>query len=469
MTLVYCFTCSGWRTLTRVTLPIEVVIGVAVATEIQSSLLISWSVSERNVVVGNILEEVNLFLLEKKTSSNRVDRSITPSLVEETAVLVKRLEEIEVRLAAEPGQATNLKVGPLENVSFRSSKYLKLTYEMALVVVFTAIVTEEAHRVALSNVLGVVLHELLGASPESGNGVDVLVERKNETVLLVVLVHDAERIVVNVAEELDGRLNTPVVFVVHHELLSEEETGLESAHVTVADRVTVDDLALMHILTDLAGLLLVNPLGEGPVLLGNQTIVSLTRAERSGNFLELLIERLVVKENPVIVVSAVETILNLANGLGNFPNILVTGESDKSSVHTGAGSGALKVVPARVVGRHRHLSLSEVTRGGSISGNLGSFRSGDIINRSSLASRLLSGSFILVQSSVALFSSRRLLAGEVDIVTRIVRLRNSACTLLGAGASRTAGEAGDVTRNGDGIDLGIGEKVEHSERLKESC
>jgi len=315
-------------------------------------------------------------------------------------------------------------------------------------------------------VLGVVLHELLGASPEGGNGINVFVQRKNETVLLVVLVHDAERIVVNVAEELDGGLNTPVVFVVHHELLSEEETGLESAHVTVADGVTVDDLALMHILTDLAGLLLVNPLREGPVFLRNQTIMSLTRAEGSGDLLELLIERLVVEENPVIVVSAVETILNLANGLGNFPNILVTGESDKSSVHTGAGSGALKVVPARVVGGHRHFSLSEVTGGRSISGNLGRFGSGDIINRSSLTSRLLSGSFILVESSVALIGSRRLLAREVDIVARIVGFRNSACALLGARASRTARETADVARNGDSIDLGIGEKVEHSERLK---
>jgi hypothetical protein len=192
----------------RVALPVKVVVGVAVATKIQSSLLISRAVSERNVVIGNILEEVNLLLLKEKTSSNRVDRRITPSLIEETTILIERLEEIEVRLAAKPGQATNFKVGP----------------EMALVVVLTAIVTEEAHGVTLSDVLGVVLHELLGAGPESRNGVNVLVEGENETVLLVVLVHDAEGIVVNVAEELDGGLDTPIIFVVHHELLSEEET-----------------------------------------------------------------------------------------------------------------------------------------------------------------------------------------------------------------------------------------------------
>lgn len=115
--LAYDFETVFRKILTRVTLPVKVVIRVAVATEIQTSLLISGAMSERNVIVGDILEEVNLLLLKEKTSSDRVDRSITPSLVEETTVLVKRLEEIEVRLASEPGQATNLKVGPLNSIS----------------------------------------------------------------------------------------------------------------------------------------------------------------------------------------------------------------------------------------------------------------------------------------------------------------------------------------------------------------
>jgi hypothetical protein len=348
------------KMLTRVTLPVKIVIRVAVATEIQTSLLVGGAVSERNVVVGDVLKEVNLLLLKEKTSSNRVDRSITPSLVEETAVLVKRLEEIEVRLASEPGQATNFKVGPLNSISCETAGNQSLTYEMALVVVLTTVITEETHGVIGRDMLGVVLHELLGASPEGRNGVDVLVKRENKTVLLVVLVHDTERIVVDIAEELDRGLNTPVVLVVHHEFLSEEETRLESAHVTVADGVTVDNLSLVHILTDLAGLLLVNPLRERPMLLGNQTIVSLTRAERGGDLLELLIERLIVEEDPVVVVSAVETILDLSNGLGNLPDVLVSSKSDKCSVHTGTGGSALEVVPARVVGGHSQRSLSKL-------------------------------------------------------------------------------------------------------------
>jgi hypothetical protein len=296
------------------------------------------------MVVSDIIEEVDLVLLQHKASSNGVNRSIAPTLVEETAILVKRLEIVGVSLGAEPFKAADLKVGP----------------EMALVVVLTTVITEETHGIVGRDMLGVVLHELLGASPEGRNGVDVLVKRENKTVLLVVLVHDTEGVVVDVAEELDGGLNTPVVLVVHHEFLSEEEARLESAHVTVADRITIDNLSLVHILTDLAGLLLVNPLRERPVLLGNQTIVSLTRAERSGDLLELLIEGLIIEKDPVVVVSAVETILDLSNGLGDLPDVLVSSKSDKCSVHAGTGSSALEVVPARVVGGHSQRSLSKL-------------------------------------------------------------------------------------------------------------
>lgn len=69
---------------------------------------------EWHVVVGNIVEEVDLLLLQEKTSGNRVDRSITPSLVEETTVLVEGLKEVNVGLGSQPVQVADLEVGPLE-------------------------------------------------------------------------------------------------------------------------------------------------------------------------------------------------------------------------------------------------------------------------------------------------------------------------------------------------------------------
>lgn len=130
---------------------------------------------------------------------------------------------------------------------------------MAPVVSSAAVITQEAHRVVLGEMLRVVLDELLGALPQRWDGLLVLEKTKDEAVLLALLGHETERIVVNVAEELDGGLNAPVVLVVEHQFLLEEEARLEATHVTVALRVTVDDLPRAHILAHLLGLLLVDP------------------------------------------------------------------------------------------------------------------------------------------------------------------------------------------------------------------
>jgi hypothetical protein len=50
--------------LTRIALPVKVVLGIAVAAKIQFGLFTSRTVSEWHVVVGNVVEEMNLFLLE---------------------------------------------------------------------------------------------------------------------------------------------------------------------------------------------------------------------------------------------------------------------------------------------------------------------------------------------------------------------------------------------------------------------
>lgn len=86
------------------------------AAKVQTSLLTRGAMGEGNVPVSNVVEEVNFFLLQEKTSSNGVDGSITPSLVEETTILIEGIKEIKVGLASEPVQVTNLKVGPLFSI-----------------------------------------------------------------------------------------------------------------------------------------------------------------------------------------------------------------------------------------------------------------------------------------------------------------------------------------------------------------
>jgi hypothetical protein len=70
-------------------------------------------VGEGNVVVGNVVEEVDFLLFQSQTGCNGVDGSVSPALVEETAILVESLKVIEVSGAAEPVEVTDFEVGPL--------------------------------------------------------------------------------------------------------------------------------------------------------------------------------------------------------------------------------------------------------------------------------------------------------------------------------------------------------------------
>lgn len=130
---------------------------------------------------------------------------------------------------------------------------------MTFVVCFTAIVTEEWQGVALHDVFGVRFHELLGAVPQRGNGLDVFVQTEDEAVLLLVFLHESERVIMDVAEQLNARFDSPVIFKLVHQRVTEEKSGLKPAHVSIADGVTIDDLSPTHIFSHGSGLSFINP------------------------------------------------------------------------------------------------------------------------------------------------------------------------------------------------------------------
>jgi len=225
---------------------------------------------------------------------------------------------------------------------------------MAVVVSIATIIAQESHRVSFRNMLGVVLDKLLDAFPEGGDSLDVFVQTEHKTVLLVVFLHEAEWVIMNIAEQLDARLNAPVVFVVHHQRLTEEESRLKTAHVSVADTVAVNNLALGHVLANLSRPFLVDMRRERPMFSRDLTIVGLSRYKRRGHLLKCGIKWLVVEENPVVVVPAIEAVLDLADGLCNLPNVGVTGQGDKGSIDAGARLDSSQIIPASIVGCHGH-------------------------------------------------------------------------------------------------------------------
>lgn len=68
------------------------------AFQFQLRLLSSWTMGEGYMIIGNVIEEVDLLFLEEKTSRNRVDWCITPSFIKESAVLVQGFKEVSVSL-----------------------------------------------------------------------------------------------------------------------------------------------------------------------------------------------------------------------------------------------------------------------------------------------------------------------------------------------------------------------------------
>lgn len=228
---------------------------------------------------------------------------------------------------------------------------------MTVIVCLAAVVAHKGQRVVRGDMLRMVLHELLGAVPESRNSLPVLVQTQDKAVLLIVFLHEAERIVVKITEERNGGFHAPVVFVVHEKRMAEKEARFETAHVAIADGAAVNDFALAHVLTDLGCFFLVNPFREGPVLLGNFAIERFAGHEGGGHFLESIVEWLIVQEDPVVIIAAVEAIFNLSDGFRELPHVAVPCQGDERGVGSRTRGDANKVIPARVIGRHGHREI----------------------------------------------------------------------------------------------------------------
>ena len=97
---------------------------------------------ERDVVICDFVEEVYFALVEKKTGSDGMHWSITPTFVEETAVSVEALKKVNVSLGPKPFEVPNFKVGPLRKLA-RVNVTEQETYEVTFVVRLTTVIAEK--------------------------------------------------------------------------------------------------------------------------------------------------------------------------------------------------------------------------------------------------------------------------------------------------------------------------------------
>ena len=72
---------------------------------------------KRNVPVANVVKEVDLVSIEKKTGGDGMHRCVTPTLVEESSIFIKSSEEVHVGVRSQPIEITDLEIRPLRCIS----------------------------------------------------------------------------------------------------------------------------------------------------------------------------------------------------------------------------------------------------------------------------------------------------------------------------------------------------------------
>lgn len=197
---------------------------------------------------------VNLALVLKQTQRNTVHGGITPALVEETAGAVEVVKVVRVGLAAPDVQVGNLKVGP----------EVACGVAVGLVVVLGAAhaVRQPVHGIVGVDVLRVLGDELDRLRPQGWDGLWSVKEVDGEPVRLVVVLHVAEDIVVDVAEEVHLGLDAPVELNVLQSLVAVEQAAVPAAHLVVRDLVGILDFVLLENLDRLGVQVLVDVRGD---------------------------------------------------------------------------------------------------------------------------------------------------------------------------------------------------------------
>ena len=125
-------------------------------------------------------------------------------------------------------------------------------------------------------------------------------------------------------------LNTPVPIKILQTRVLIEEPAIPATHVTIADHPSFPHADRTQILETVHEATLVDPVRQGPVLFPHDLIIAWCESQIlgcslcsfqyqrpyvPGSYLELFAKRLIVKENPRVVVFAIPVVLQLPHTL----------------------------------------------------------------------------------------------------------------------------------------------------------
>lgn len=260
----------------------------------------------------------------EQAESYAVDWRIAPSLIKEAACAVEMVEIVFVGLAAPEIHVCDFKVAP--EMAGAVAIGLEVMFGPSLAV------NNPVHGIVLVQVVVVAGEELYRFGPEGGDAIGGVVQVDGEAVRLVVVLHEAEDIVIDVTEEMDLGFDAPVVLHVLQGGMLVEHARVPTAHLVVAEHVGILDIVLLQYVGALDKQVLVDPAGHLPVLLWHNLVAHLGLGGGARGLFELFGKGNVVEEGPGVVELVVPSPFEILHGLEDAGQLFIADEREQGGV-----------------------------------------------------------------------------------------------------------------------------------------
>jgi len=170
------------------------------------------------MLVSDISKEPDLAFRHEHGHAQSMNWRITESFIVEPASTIKPLEVFLVRFAPEEPQITNLEVREeLAIIVVTPVEWIKQPVQICLRMYQLRMRVDETHRPA----------------PQTRETARIIQNIHRETIFDVVVAHEAEDIVVDVAEVVDVWLDAPVEVEFEESWMAIEKARVPATHVTV--------------------------------------------------------------------------------------------------------------------------------------------------------------------------------------------------------------------------------------------
>lgn len=200
---------------------------------------------------------MDIVLVFKQSQSNRVNRSITPTLIKESTGTIEMIKVVLVGLASPEFQIGNFEIRPEMTGGVSICNCVLFWPQRA--------VYQPIHRIILVNIFRVSCEELLGLRPQSRNALGCIKQVDCEAVGFVMVIHISEDIVVDVTKEVNLRFNPPVVTGVRQSGVFVEYATVPPTHLMIRHHFAILNALFFEDFRGFVEQVPVDPFGDIPM------------------------------------------------------------------------------------------------------------------------------------------------------------------------------------------------------------